>query len=387
MNNFDFCNPTRILFGEGAAENMANYIPAEAKVLVVYDSIIEKIGTLDKVLANIANEVIKFDKIQSNPKFEILMEAVEIVRRENVTFILAVGGGSTMDGAKFISIAAHNEAFIGNEAEILHVTPMTDERIKQNIPVGTVVTLPATGSEMNPHAVISHGEDKLGISSPFAYPAFSVLDPTYTFTLPQSQIANGIADSFIHTAEQYVTFPAEGRFQDRTAEGIMRTLVEVAQDNLEQPENYDARANLMWCSTMALNGLIGSGVPVDFATHMIGHEVTSLFGIAHAPSLVIIMPALWRVRKEQKAAKLLQYAERVWDITEGTDDEKIDAAIEKTEEFFRSLGLKTRFSDYGYTFKDVEPVLGLLEKHNMTALSETGDLDLTWSKRILETAM
>ena len=387
MNNFDFCNPTRILFGEGAAENMANYIPAEAKVLVVYDSIIEKIGTLDKVLANIANEVIKFDKIQSNPKFEILMEAVEIVRRENVTFILAVGGGSTMDGAKFISIAAHNEAFIGNEAEILHVTPMTDERIKQNIPVGTVVTLPATGSEMNPHAVISHGEDKLGISSPFAYPAFSVLDPTYTFTLPQSQIANGIADSFIHTAEQYVTFPAEGRFQDRTAEGIMRTLVEVAQDNLEQPENYDARANLMWCSTMALNGLIGSGVPVDFATHMIGHEVTSLFGIAHAPSLVIIMPALWRVRKEQKAAKLLQYAERVWDITEGTDDERIDAAIDKTEEFFRSLGLKTRFSDYGYTFKDVEPVLGLLEKHNMTALSETGDLDLTWSKRILETAM
>ncbi|MBY5944416.1 iron-containing alcohol dehydrogenase [Photobacterium rosenbergii] len=387
MNNFDFCNPTRILFGEGAAENMANYIPAEAKVLVVYDSIIEKIGTLDKVLANISNEVIKFDKIQSNPKFEILMEAVEIVRRENVTFILAVGGGSTMDGAKFISIAAHNEAFIGNEAEILHVTPMTDERIKQNIPVGTVVTLPATGSEMNPHAVISHGEDKLGISSPFAYPAFSVLDPTYTFTLPQSQIANGIADSFIHTAEQYVTFPAEGRFQDRTAEGIMRTLVEVAQDNLEQPENYDARANLMWCSTMALNGLIGSGVPVDFATHMIGHEVTSLFGIAHAPSLVIIMPALWRVRKEQKAAKLLQYAERVWDITEGTDDERIDAAIDKTEEFFRSLGLKTRFSDYGYTFKDVEPVLGLLEKHNMTALSETGDLDLTWSKRILETAM
>ncbi|KHT62267.1 aldehyde reductase [Photobacterium gaetbulicola] len=387
MNNFDFCNPTRILFGEGAAKNMANYIPAEAKVLVVYDSIIEKIGTLDKVLATISNEVIKFDKIQSNPKFEILMEAVEIVRRENVNFILAVGGGSTMDGAKFISIAAHNEAFIGNEAEILHVTPMTDERITQSIPVGTVVTLPATGSEMNPHAVISHGEDKLGISSPFAYPAFSVLDPTYTFTLPQSQIANGIADSFIHTAEQYVTFPAEGRFQDRTAEGIMRTLVEVAQNNLEQPENYEARANLMWCSTMALNGLIGSGVPVDFATHMIGHEVTSLFGIAHAPSLVIIMPALWRVRKEQKAAKLLQYAERVWDITEGADDEKIDAAIDKTEDFFRSLGLKTRFSDYGYTFTDVEPVLGLLEKHNMTALSETGDLDLSWSKRILEAAM
>ncbi|MCQ1060829.1 iron-containing alcohol dehydrogenase [Photobacterium sp. ZSDE20] len=387
MINFDFSNPTRILFGEGAAKSMANYIPEDAKVLVVYDSIIEKIGTLDKVLSTISNEVIKFDKIQSNPKFEILMEAVEIVRQEKVNFILAVGGGSTMDGAKFISLAAHNEAFIGNEADILHITPMTDARITQSIPVGTVVTLPATGSEMNPHAVISHGEDKLGISSPFAYPAFSVLDPTYTFTLPKSQIANGIADSFIHTAEQYVTYPAEGRFQDRTAEGIMRTIVEVAQDNLEQPENYDARANLMWCSTMALNGLIGSGVPVDFATHMIGHEVTSLFGIAHAPSLVIIMPALWRVRKEQKAAKLLQYAERVWDITEGTDDEKIDAAIDKTEEFFRSLGLKTRFSDYGYTFKDVEPVLDLLEKHNMTALSETGDLDLTWSKRILEAAM
>lgn len=387
MNNFDFCNPTRILFGEGAAEGLRSYIPQDAKVLVVYDAIIEHIGTLDKVLSHVPNTVFKFNKIESNPKFEVLMEAVELVRKEKIDFILAVGGGSTMDGAKFISIASNNEAFIGNESEILHVEPMTDKRITQSIPLATVVTLPATGSEMNPHAVISRGEDKLGISSPFIYPAVSVLDPTYTFTLPASQLANGIADSFIHTAEQYITFPAEGRFQDRTAEGILRTLVEVADTNLNEPKNYDARANLMWCSTMALNGLIGSGVPVDFATHMIGHEVTSLFGIAHAPSLVIIMPALWRVRKQQKWEKLLQYAERVWDITEGTEEEKIDLAIDKTEEFFRSLGLKTRFSEHGLSFEQVEGVLTLLEKHNMTNLSETGDLDLSWSRKILQEAM
>ncbi|GAM58363.1 NADH-dependent butanol dehydrogenase A [Vibrio ishigakensis] len=387
MYNFDFCNPTRILFGEGSVDKMAKYIPAEAKVLVVYDSIIEQIGILDKVLAKVPNQVIKFDKIQSNPKFEILMEAVEMVREQGLDFILAVGGGSTMDGAKFISIASHNKAFIGNEAEILHITPMDDDRITESIPVGTVVTLPATGSEMNPHAVISHGEDKLGISSPFVYPKFSVLDPTYTYSLPRGQVANGIADSFIHTAEQYVTYPAEGRFQDRTAEGIMRTLIEVSEKTLNDPTDYDARANLMWCSTMALNGLIGSGVPQDFATHMIGHEVTSLFNIPHAPSLVMIMPALWRVRKEQKAAKLVQFAERVWDITEGSDDEKIDLAIQKTEDFFRSLGLKTRFSDYGYQFSDVEPVLTLLEKHDMTALTETKDVDLVWSKKILESAL
>jgi NADP-dependent alcohol dehydrogenase len=240
---------------------------------------------------------------------------------------------------------------------------------------------------MNSGAVITNGEDKLPVFSPLAFPKFSILDPVLTYTLPATQVANGVVDTFVHTVEQYVTYPAEARFQDRTAEGILQTLIEIGKKTIDEPENYDARANLVWCATMALNGLIGAGVPQDWSTHMMGHEITALFGIDHAKTLAMIQPAVWKVRKQQKKEKLLQYAERVWDIREGSEDEKIDLAILRTEEFFQSLGIKTRLSDHNLTQKDIERVIKSLEKHGMTALSENGDVTLDVSREILNAAL
>jgi NADP-dependent alcohol dehydrogenase len=229
--------------------------------------------------------------------------------------------------------------------------------------------------------------DKLPVFSPLIYPVFSILDPVFTYTLPATQVANGVVDTFIHTIEQYVTYPVDARFQDRTAEGILTTLIEIGKQTMDEPENYEARANLVWCATMALSGVVGSGVPQDWNTHMIGHEVTALFGVDHARTLAAVLPAIWKVRKEQKKEKLLQYAERVWGITEGDTDVRVDKAIARTEEFFQSLGMKTRLSDYNIREEDIEAIVQSLEKHGMTALSETGDVTLDISREILKAAL
>ncbi len=340
---------------------------------------------LDKVKAELAKsdrEVLEFGGIGANPDLSVLMDAVEIVRKEKVDFLLAVGGGSVMDGTKFIAIASVADEYIGKERELLNFgfTPVPVEGV---IPLGTVLTLPATGSEMNCGAVISDGEDKLPVFSAYTFPKFSILDPELTYTLPVTQVANGVVDAFVHTVEQYVTYPVEARFQDRTAEGILQTLIEIGKKTVEEPEDYDARANLVWCATMALNGLIGAGVPQDWNTHMIGNEITALFGIDHAKTLAMVQPAVWKVRKEQKKEKLLQYAERVWGITEGDEDTRIDTAIAKTEEFFQSLGIKTRLSDHNIGEEGIEKIIQSLDKHGMTALSETGDVTLGISREIL----
>lgn len=390
MLNFTFCNPTKIVFGEGEIKQLNKLLPDNSKILIVYDKIVKKLGILDKAMIEINKgnrEVFEFDKIEPNPKLPTLMEAINLVRKEKIDFLLAIGGGSTIDGTKFIGIASANDQFIGRESEILELSPnIIDEVLTGSVPFGTIVTLPATSSEMNPHAVVTNGEDKLGITTKYNYPQFSIVDPTYTYTLPKIQVTNGLADSMIHVLEQYITYPVGARFQDRFAEGLISSIIEVAEENLNNP-SYSARANFVWCATLAHNGLAGSGVPVDFATHMIGHEVTALFGIAHAPSLTLIMPALWKVKKEDKKEKLAQYAERVWGVTDGDLNFKADQAIEKTENFFKSLGLKTRFSEYGLTMTDLEPILELLEKHGMTALTERGDVNLDISRKILEAAL
>jgi NADP-dependent alcohol dehydrogenase len=314
------------------------------------------------------------------------MGAIESVRKDKIDFLLAVGGGSVIDGTKFIAIASVAHEFLGKEEELLHFG-FGGVPVDSAVPFGAVLTLPATGSEMNNGAVITHGEDKLPVFSPHAFPKFSILDPVLTYTLPATQVANGVIDTFIHTIEQYVTYPVDARFQDRTAEGILQTLIEIGKKTVDERENYDARANLVWCATMALNGLIGMGVPQDWNTHMIGHEITALFGIDHAKTLAIVQPAVWKVRKQQKKQKLLQYADRVWGIKKGSEDEKIALAIAKTEEFFHSLGIKTRLSDYNLKQADIEKILNSLEKHGMTKLSETGDVTLDISRDILNAAL
>ncbi|MEI6856408.1 iron-containing alcohol dehydrogenase [Psychrilyobacter sp.] len=388
MLNFNFYNPTEIVFGKGQMKQLDKLVPKNSRILVTYGGgSVKKFGTLDKVIDELKKskrEIFEFGGIEPNPKFETLMKAVKLVREEKIDFILAVGGGSVMDGTKFIGIASCKDEYIGKEEELLTQGMIS---VDKTIPFGTVVTLPATGSEMNCGGVISNGKNKLAIFSKKSFPIFSILDPELTFTLPKTQVANGIIDTFIHVVEQYVTYPVEAGFQDRTAEGILQTLVEIGKETLENPTNYDARANLVWCATMGLNGLIGAGVPQDWSVHMIGHELTAIFGVDHAKTLATILPATWKVRKTEKFEKLVQYAERVWDLRDGTDEEKIDLAITKTEEFFHSLGITTKLSDYKIGENDIETVINSLKSHRMVKLSERGDQTLDITRKIIEKAL
>ena len=390
MQNFDYQNPTRILFGQGSIAKLAKAVPASARVLLLYGGgSVLKNGTLDEVKAALATagigHVSEFSGIEPNPTFETLMRAVQQVKAEQIDFLLAVGGGSVIDGTKFVAAAAALP-----EGEDPWNILLTGGRVvKSALPFGSVLTLPATGSEMNNGGVITRAatHDKLPFSSRCTYPQFSVLDPTKTFTLPKRQVANGVVDAFVHITEQYLTYPANARVQDRFAEGLLCTLVEIGQDAVNKPEDYDTRANLMWTATLALNGLIGAGVPQDWATHMIGHELTALHGIDHARTLALVLPALLQVRREEKRAKLLQYAERVWDIRDGSENARIDQAIERTRAFFESLDVPTRLSAYQLDAAAIDPLVAQLEKHGMVKLGEKQDISLDVSRRILETAL
>lgn len=385
MLNFDFYNPTHIVFGKDRLAELNTLVPKKAKVLILYGGgSVKKYGTLGKVIEALPDRELKeFGGIEPNPRFSTLMKAVEVVRNEKIDFLLAVGGGSVMDGTKLVALAANWD---GNAEELLY-NGFQPAPVTSALPIGTVVTLPATGSEMNSGGVISHNGGKFPVFSPLAFPRFSILDPTLTYTLPPTQVANGIIDTFIHTVEQYVTLPAEGRFQDRTAEGILKTLIEIGKKTIDDPTDYDARANLMWCATNALNGLIGAGVPQDWTTHMIGHELTALFGIDHAKTLAILQPSIWTVRREQKREKLLQYAARVWHLTTGDEEARITLAIDKTREFFEGLGVATRLSAYGVTSDRIDDILAALKSHGLTALSETGEVTLDVSRHILTDAL
>ncbi|MGV8059771.1 MAG: iron-containing alcohol dehydrogenase [Smithellaceae bacterium] len=388
MQNFNFYNPTRIIFGKDRLDAIDQYVPADADVLITYGGgSARKSGLIDKVKTVLGNrKVYEFGGIEPNPRYETLVKAVEVVRKENIDFILAVGGGSVIDGTKFITLASF---YHGDLSDLLKFgfMPIPCDVVDKVVPFGTVLTLPATGSEMNSGAVISYEHGKFPVMCELAFPAFSILDPTLTFTLPKIQVANGVIDTFVHTTEQYVTFPADARVQDRIAEGLLQTLIEIGPITVAEPENYDARANLVWSATMALNGIIGAGVPQDWATHMIGHELTALFGIDHGQTLAIVYPSVLEVRRTQKRTKILQYAERVWHIEKGSEEEKIDLAIQKTREFFESLGVKTRLSQYGVGTDKIPVIVEQLKAHGLTALSETGDLTLDISQKILERAV
>ena len=384
MLNFNYRNPTHVVFGKDRIAELDQLVPANARVLITYGGgSVKRFGTLDKVKAALGNRIVfEFAGIEANPKYDTLMQAVDVARKENINFLLAVGGGSVMDGTKFIALATQ---FDGDTTSLLHhgfaPVPVADDKV---IPLGVIATLPATGSEMNAFAVVSYQGGKFPVNHPNVYPTFAMLDPELTFSLPKIQVANGVVDAFVHVLEQYATYPVDARVQDRTAEGIMRTLIEIGPITVAEPTNYQARANLMWSATSALNGMIAVGVPFDWTTHMIGHELTAIFGIDHAQTLAVLLPSVWRVLKTQKHAKLLQYAERVWDITEGDENSRVEQAIVKTEAFFQQVGLKTRLRDHGVELSQIDSIISALEAHGMTALSETGKVDLAMSRKILE---
>ena len=385
MLNFEFYNPTHISFGQGCIAQLDQFVPAEAKVMVLYGGqSAQRTGTLAEVTTALGERKVHlFAGVEANPTYEKLMEAVLIARAENIDFLLAVGGGSVIDGAKFVAAAVP----YADEPWNILLTGGSD--IKQALPIGTVLTLAATGSEMNNGSVITRrsSQSKLPFHNNLVFPKFSILDPSKSFTLPERQVANGVVDAFVHVMEQYLTYPVNAPVQDRFAEGLLQTLVEQGPLALSEPDNYEVRANLMWVASLALNGLIGAGVPQDWSTHLIGHELTALYNLDHAQTLAVILPSMLQERRVAKREKLLQYAERVWNLRDGDAEQRIDAAIEQTRDFFERLGVKTRLKDYDLEQPAVEAVLKQLEEHGMLQLGEHQDIDLSVSRRVLEASL
>ncbi|NIH22748.1 iron-containing alcohol dehydrogenase [Providencia heimbachae] len=380
MNNFEFYNPTRIVFGEGKIAELNRLIPENAKVLILFGGeSARKSGTLDEVERALGSRKIGlFGGIEANPRYETLVKAVDKIESEGFDFLLAVGGGSVIDGTKFVAAAVN---YPGDRWEVVTSGGST---INKALPFGTVLTLPATGSEMNKGSVITREElhSKLAFMSDKVFPKFSILDPVKTYTLPPRQISNGVVDAFVHIIEQYLTYPVNANVQDVFAEGLLKTLIDIGPKALEAPENYDIRANLMWTATLALNGLIGAGVPQDWSTHMLGHEITVLYGLDHAQTLAVILPSMLIEKLPQKQAKLAQYAEQVWGIHEGTEKEKALKAIELTRKFFEEMQVKTRLTDYNLSQDVIEPLVKSLEAHNMIKLGEHQDITLEVSRRV-----
>lgn len=385
MFNFDFYNPTRIVFGPDTIARLDDLVPTDARVMVLFGGqCARKTGTLAQVNEALgARHVQEFGGIEPNPSYETLMQAVAQVREQQLDFLLAVGGGSVIDGTKFVAAA------VGYEGDAWNILETRGAGIRQALPFANVLTLPATGSEMNHSGVVTRRatQAKLPFRSVHVFPQFSILDPSKTQTLPVRQLANGVVDAFVHVMEQYLTYPVDARVQDRFAEGLLQTLIEIGPQILKESADYSTRANLMWTATLALNGLIGAGVPQDWSTHMIGHELTALHGIDHARTLAIVLPANLEVRREAKRAKLLQYAERVWHISQGNDEQRIDAAIQKTRTFFESLGLPTRLAAYQLDADDIDGLLKQLDAHRLTALGEHSNVTLDVSRQILEASL
>jgi NADP-dependent alcohol dehydrogenase len=385
MLNFSFQNSTKINFGAEQIASVAKEIPANARVLVTYGGgSIKSNGVYQQIEQALANHVWQeFSGIEPNPKYDTLMKAVAQVKAEKLDYILAVGGGSVIDGSKFIAAAA---LFEGQDPwEIIS----HQLRIKHALPIGAVLTLPATGSESNTGSVVTRDGHKLPFLAEAVRPKFAVLDPTVTLSLSPRQISNGVVDAFVHVLEQYLTYPVNAKVQDRFAEGLLLTLVEEGPKALskDQSQDLDVRANIMWAASLALNGLIGAGVPQDWSTHMIGHELTGTFGVDHARSLSVVLPALLRNRSEAKRGKLLQYAERIWGINAGSDNERIENAIAATESFFRQMEMPVRLSEIDISQGDIDTLVKLLEVHQMIALGEDQQVTLEVSRKILTDAL
>lgn len=386
MTNFEYFNPTNYVFGKGQIEKLSGLLPENQKILLAYGGgSIFKNGIYDQVKAQLSGKtVIEFGGIEPNPRFETLMKAVEIIRENEIDFVLAVGGGSVIDGVKFISGAVH---FEGDPIEILRKRILFTDSSK-TIPFGTVLTIPATGSEMNSGAVITieATQEKLTLGGKALFPQFSICDPTVIQSLPKRQLQNGVVDAFTHVMEQYLTYSHDALLQDRIAESILQTLVEIGPDVVENPADYKLASNFMWCATMALNGLIQKGVPSDWATHMIGHELTALYEIDHARTLAIIAPNLYKAVFETKKDKLTQYGKRIWNLT-GTDDEIALAAIEKTSAFLKLMGMPLKLSEVADKYeKTADIVVERFESRGWKALGERQQITIDKVREIVETS-
>lgn len=354
MRNFTYSNPVKIIFGKKTISKLAVEIPVDARILIIYGGgSIKRNGVYDQVMEALKGRIcFEFPGIGANPEFETCLKAIDLIKKEKIDFLLSVGGGSVIDATKFIALASQAD---GDLWDILSKNKYPEKAL----PFGTVLTLPATGSEMNCGSVITKFEtkEKLAFGTPLVFPKFSILDPETTFSLPAKQIANGVIDTFVHTTEQYLTYPSGGALQDYFAEGILKVLIKNGEQALKAPENYEVRANLMWASTWGLNGWIAQGVPEDWATHMIGHDLTALYGIDHAQTLAIVLPGLMDVLREEKSEKIIQMGERVFGVSDGSRDHRIDATIQAVNSFFKHLGVGTHLSHYGLGQEAIQKVV------------------------------
>lgn len=384
MNNFNFHNPTNIVFGEGQISALKNLLPSNARILFLYGGgSIKKNGVYDQVINALSGKTFfEFSGIEPNPHYETLMQAVALIKENHIDFLLAVGGGSVIDGTKFIAAAVN---FDSDPWNIL----AKHARVKSALPIGCILTLPATGTESNGNSVITKAatQEKRSFYSSLVYPQFAILDPTTTYTLPTRQIANGVVDAFVHIMEQYLTYPVNAKVQDRFAEGLLLTLIEEGPKVLANPNDYDTRANIMWAATMALNGLIGVGVPQDWATHALGHEITALHGLDHAQTLAIVLPSLMNKQREQKREKLIQYGKRVWGLSNNNDDQLIDDTITATKLFFEKMGAPTTFSQYGLNGDSIPTLIEKLTLHNSLPIGEKRDITADIARDILVQAV
>ncbi|MGC9332353.1 MAG: iron-containing alcohol dehydrogenase [Bacteroidales bacterium] len=387
MENFVFYNPVKVIFGKGEIARVAKEIPTHSKVMVLYGGgSIKKNFVYDAVKDALKNhDWLEFGGIEPNPKYETLMRAVDIIQKEKVDFLLAAGGGSVIDGTKFVAAASKYEG--EDPWDMLGKA----EKVKAALPLGVVLTIPATGSEMNSTAVISRNstKEKLSLSHSLLFPQFSVLDPEVVYSLPEKQVQNGIVDAYVHVLEQYLTYPVHAEVQDRWAEGILKALMDTGPKVLHDQKNYDNAANLMWEATMALNGILRCGVPEDWSTHMIGHEITALHGIDHAETLAMVLPGVMQEMREEKSEKLLQFAGRVMNIRDYIPkDKRIDQVIDKTEQFFKSMGMQTRLSDHGINMNTIDEIeKRFSQRMGFGALGEHKNLNPTHVRKLLESRL
>lgn len=381
MQNFTFANPVKIIFGKGTIKNIAQEISKDQKVMILYGGgSIKKNGVYDQVKDALKGyNVVEFAGIEPNPHYETCMKAVELIKKENIDFLLSVGGGSALDATKFIAAAT---LYDGEPWDIL----AKSAKITKALPLGSIITLPATGSEMNAGGVITKAAtaEKLAFGSEFTFPKFSVLDPETTFSLPTKQISNGIVDAFVHVMEQYLTSSKyHSTLQDSMAEAIAKTVVIEGPKVLSDPTNYDVRANFMWAATWGLNGWINCGVEQDWATHMIGHELTAFYGLDHGQTLAIVLPGVMEVMKEQKAKKICQLGREVFAINEENNDKQVQQTIKAVEYFFNKVGVKTRLSDYGLGDEAIDKVVNRFAERGWK-VGEKQNIDSTKVREILE---
>jgi alcohol dehydrogenase YqhD (iron-dependent ADH family) len=348
LQNFVFHNPTKLIFGKGTLPSLKEEVPKYGKkVLLVYGGgSIKRNGIYEetmKYLREIDAEVFELPGVEPNPRLSTVHKGVEICKKENIELLLAVGGGSVIDATKAIAVGAKYD---GDVWDII----TKKAEVKDALPLGTVLTLAATGSEMNSGSVITNWEtqEKLGWGSPYSFPKFSILDPTHTFTVPRDQTVYGIVDMMSHALEHYFSLAPNVPYNERMVESLLTTVIETAPKLLEDLQNYEYRETIMFCGTMALNGVINQGMRGDWATHGIEHAVSAVYDIPHGGGLAIIFPNWIRYNLDVTTPKMKQLAIRVFNVdSTGKSDRQIaEEGIDRLRQFWNSIGAPSRLADY-----------------------------------------